>query len=280
MSFKQGTEHYNLPQYAPEDTPSWVQDMTGAFKKIDTTMYQIADQSNTSSGAVENLQQSVANLTTTVTKNTQDIGNAQTDIDNNYTELKNADTQLSNRIAANTANITAHTQQIAVINEQLEDLQPEPIEEIKNDVNALKATVGNTSIDNIADGTLTGGLVSVDNAQGLETRVNPDDALQPQWRVKGSEGEWANFKKALEIIEKSYSGSFSRANPYQIPTTITENEKTYNIIGVKNFSLDSQSTEQVNHIVVNITNDWKISIGYGGQHNPSFYIIGIYQESD
>lgn len=38
MSFAQGTQNYDLPQYVATDVPSWITDITNAFQKIDTQM--------------------------------------------------------------------------------------------------------------------------------------------------------------------------------------------------------------------------------------------------
>lgn len=33
MSFAQGTQNYDLPQYVATDVPSWITDITNAFQK-------------------------------------------------------------------------------------------------------------------------------------------------------------------------------------------------------------------------------------------------------
>lgn len=234
MSFKQGTEHYNLPQYVADDIPSWQQDITEAFKKLDDTLYQVADQSNTTSGATENLSLQVGNLQTTVTKNTQDIGNNTTAIANMDANYKAADTSLSNRISANTANIAQHTQQISAINQQLEELQPEPIEQLKTDVEELQTQMGDTALTGIGDGTVTGAVKQTADRQGIETRVNPDDETQPQWRVAGSTGDWANFNKGGVIL----LGSFTNNDQNNVTLNIADKIPNYQSVTLNNIIME------------------------------------------
>lgn len=48
-----------------------------------------------------------------------------------------------------------------------------------------------------------------DNLQGtgIDTRVNPSNPTQAQWRAKGSDGDWVNFISAesLEVFDSAFS---------------------------------------------------------------------------
>lgn len=224
MSFKTGTQHYGLPQYEADDIPSWQQDITGAFAKLDSTLYNVADQSSTTSGKTDNLSTQVNSLTTTVTTNTQDIGNLNTTVANMDSAYKAADTQLSNRIAANSSTISQHTTQIAAINQQLDDLQPEPIEELKQNVQTLQTQMGNTDLTGIADGTVTSVAKQTSERQGIETRVNPDDPTKAQWRAAGGTGEWVNFKSGVSLGNfTSYPETLVSISPFNYSITLPQN---------------------------------------------------------
>lgn len=222
MSFTTGTQHYGLPQYnnAQVDIPSWTDDITNAFEKLDTTLYDVAEQGNTSSVKVDNLTAQVQVNTAATTKNTQDI----VGLDANY---KAADATLSNRISGNTSNISTNTQEIT----------------------GIKQEIGNTDISSIGDGTVTGAISTLSGLDnGIFKIINLSNT--EEFSIAGSTRQNCNLPLNIEdgyypIAINSYNAGISTVIVEGV--RIREKEKIITIV------LFNTATNQVTYAVGNVT---------------------------
>lgn len=169
MSFTTGTPNYGLPQYKGTDMPSWQTDMTNAFKKIDEVMGDVGSESSSAATDVTNLKTEVNVLKTTTTQTTQNLETLTTTVNTNQTNNQNDINALDTRITVEHNVNTTQTEAINQIQGQLENIpDAETLASLTGDVATLKTEVG------------------------IETRVNPDDTTEAQWRAKGA-SEWNDF---------------------------------------------------------------------------------------
>lgn len=130
------TTYYDLPQWAPTDEVSILDDFNGAFADIDTGIHEakaVADSANTAaSNAASNASTALGIVN----------GN-QTDI----LALQSTQTTQANSINSLTGVVNGHTTTIGGINTKL----------------------GTTNISSIGDGTVTGALEALSEGGGTET---------------------------------------------------------------------------------------------------------------
>lgn len=105
MSFSNQTEHYGLPQYAPDDKPTYLGDMNGAYATIDTKLFEANTKANTAS------EQATSALQTASSANSQAIENKSNiqSISSNVTNLSNSFNNLITGIKYYTKNYTIKT---------------------------------------------------------------------------------------------------------------------------------------------------------------------------
>lgn len=81
MSFSNQTEHYELPQYAPDDKPTYLGDMNGAYATIDTQIYNANTKANSASETATSAGQTASEAKQQATENKSKIQNLQSAVE-------------------------------------------------------------------------------------------------------------------------------------------------------------------------------------------------------
>lgn len=177
--FTNGTTNYNLPQWLPQDKPTWLGDMNGAFLTIDENLKSVSDTATTASNAAANALTQIG---------TDDISSIGSNIKNAIINLNNLigawTSQLGSDIATAIATIQ---QQITTINStigtwtsQIGTNIASAITTLKSKVSTIETTIGtwSTSIGtNIASAITT---LKDDNeySDGTQTIITAEESCQ------------------------------------------------------------------------------------------------------
>lgn len=89
-SFSQGTTNFGLPQWEPNDKPTFLVDMNGAYRTIDTQMQANKNDANSAITAAESANTLSNQALTASRENAQNIVTLTNNLTNNLTETNNA----------------------------------------------------------------------------------------------------------------------------------------------------------------------------------------------
>lgn len=98
-SFSNGTANFGLPQWEPNDKPTFLVDMNGAYRTIDTQMQANKNDANSAITAAESANTLSNQALTASRENAQNIVN----LTNNLTEAKNSISSMSSILTDNIA---------------------------------------------------------------------------------------------------------------------------------------------------------------------------------
>ncbi len=73
MAYSNSTNNLKLPQWAPDDKPTWLTDMNGAFRTIDSNATKLENDFNNVSSKADNLGITVASNTEAIHQNATSI---------------------------------------------------------------------------------------------------------------------------------------------------------------------------------------------------------------
>ena len=145
MAFTNSTTHYGLPQYVATDIPTILQDVNGAYRDIDTAIYEAKQDADGVAG-------DLATTNATVAQHTSDIAG------------------LDARVTTNTANITGLTTRVGTAESAINTLDSKMVT-AEGDIDNLESAMG----DKASTASVTALATRVTTAEGdidsLETRV-------------------------------------------------------------------------------------------------------------
>lgn len=132
--FTNGTTNYNLPQWLPQDKPTWLGDMNGAFLTIDTNLKSVSDTATTASNAAANALTQIG---------TDDISSIGSNIKNAIINLNNLIGAWTSQLGADIATAIATIQQnITTINSTIGTWTSQIGTNIASAITTLKSKVG------------------------------------------------------------------------------------------------------------------------------------------
>lgn len=158
MAHTNNTPHYELPQFIASDKGTWLGDLNEAFLKIDSQMFDNAQQVTLSNSTADNAKevaqttaQGLASMNTVVNKNTADIANNSRSI-GDTSALPTGYSNCVGAIKANSNNISQNNTKIATMNNTLSAVESsvnDNIAELGNvqqSINTINSNIGSKTI--------------------------------------------------------------------------------------------------------------------------------------
>lgn len=190
MAYTNKTIHYELPQYVGTDVPTILQDVNGAYEKLDTAIYQAKQNADT---VGENLVTTDAN----VAKNAEDIAKVDNKADTNASNI----TSLGSRMTATENAVNDATTRITNINDKVD----KAVADINSDIEDINSDIEDIKTELDGEGSAT---------EGLTTRVSTleSDMSTAKSDISTNKGDIVNIEGEIVSINEKIPSDASESN--------------------------------------------------------------------